>query len=266
MILIAIIVYTIFFFAAVIFNGYLEAIQFNEFYRIVIVLLFFSLDCVFCAPIINKTNIWDIWNLKKGAKIYKFTYIALWILILLTFPLIVIIPLEIVLFIWTLLFTIYILIKIIIYRKNYEKPLEKIITMFRKIDFAIALIILLLMMGFQLFKGIKPLYEYNKTTKAYFVGYEEVKTNNVYIKNYPRFSYKVNGIEYISTTKYPVFFKIYDARNEKEIKIMYKENNPNYYVFIKNQAIWNIIGGSFSFLFIICFTTFYIKFRNIEEN
>jgi len=260
MIVIAVIIYMIFFVLTGVFSDYLEYIQFNESYRMIMVLIFFFLDCAFCAPIINKSFKCD---LKKGAKILKCTYIILWILILSTFPLIAIIPLEMLLSIWILLFVIYILIKIFVYKKNFERPLEKIIKMFSKIDFAITLIILILITGFQLFKGIQPLHEYTKTTVAYFVGYEQVKTNDLYIENYPKFSYEVNGIQYISKTKNPVFLKIYDVRNEKEVKILYKENNPNYYVFIKNQAIGNIIGGIFSFLVIISFIFFYIKYKII---
>lgn len=260
MILISLIVYTIFFISTGVLSDFLKYIQFNEIHRIIIVLLFFFLDCAFCAPIINKTITFD---LKNGSNMLKFTYIILWILILATFPLIVAIPLEMLLSIWILLFVIYILIKIFVYKKNFERPLEKIIKMFSKIDFAITLIILMLITGFQLFKGIQPLHEYTKTTVAYFVGYEQVKTNDLYIENYPKFSYEVNKTQYISTTKNPVFFKIFDVRNEKKIKIMYKENNPNYYVFIKNQAIGNIIGGIFSFLIMISFTIFYIKYKKI---
>ena len=263
MIIIAVIIHTLFLVVIGVFSEYLKYIQIDEFYRIIIVLLFFFLDFAFCAPIINKTFKCD---LKKGAKILKCTYIVLWILILSTFPLIVIIPLELFLSLWTLLFTLYILVKIFVYRKNYKRPFEKIITMLSKIDFAITLIFLVLIMGFQFFKGIYPFYEYTETTIAYFVGYEEVQINNVYVKNYPKFLYEVNGTQYISKTKNPVFLKIYDVKKEKEIKILYKEKYPNDYIFIKNQAIWNIVGGIFSFLLIICFIIFYRKYKIMENS
>lgn len=260
MIIIAVIIYTIFFVLTGVYSDYLKYFQFNESYRIIMVLLFIFLDYAFCAPIINKTFKCD---LKKGAKILKCAYIVLWILILSTFPLIVIIPLELFLSLWTLLFTLYILVKILVYRKNYKRPFEKIITMLSKIDFAITLIFLVLIMGFQFFKGIYPFYEYTETTIAYFIGYEEIQINNVYVENYPKFLYEVNGTQYISKTKNPVFLKIYDVKKEKEIKILYKEKYPNDYIFIKNQAICDIAGGIFSFLLIICFIIFYIKYKII---
>ena len=114
-------------------------------------------------------------------------------------------------------------------------------------------------MGFQLYKGISLLTEYNKTTTSYFVYYKKVNIYDIYEKYYPTFSYEIDGNSYINQTEKPVLFRIYKPEDEKEIKLLYNENNPNY-IIIKSKVIWNIFGAICGFLLTISITMFYIKY------
>lgn len=81
---------------------------------------------------------------------------------------------------------------------------------------------------------------YNKTTTGFFVDYEKEKIYDIYEKYYPTFSYDINGSRYTNPTNTPIFFRIYKPADEKEIKLLYNESNPNHIV-VKSQVICNII-------------------------
>lgn len=95
-------------------------------------------------------------------------------------------------------------------------------------------------MGFSIYKNMSVLTIYNKTTTGFFVDYEKEKIYNIYEKYYPTFSYEINGSRYTNFTDTPVFFRMHKPEDEKEIKLLYNESNPNH-IIVKSQVIWNVI-------------------------
>lgn len=98
----SILFYMIFFIFLFIYGEYLEYIQLNEMYRVILILALFFLDVLFC---IYMNNIED--------KIYKkirVPFVILWSLMILSFSLIIFLSIEILLCFWAFLFIVYTLI------------------------------------------------------------------------------------------------------------------------------------------------------------
>lgn len=115
----SILFYMIFFIFLPIYNNYLEYIQLNEIYRVILILAIFFLDSLFC---IYMNNIED----KVYTKL-RLPFVILWSLMILSFSMIIIFSIELILYFWSFLFIVYILIKLFIYKKVYKNPIEKIV-------------------------------------------------------------------------------------------------------------------------------------------
>ncbi len=113
-------------------------------------------------------------------------------------------------------------------------------------------------MSFQTYKNICLITKYNKTTISFLVNYNKVNA----FEYYPTFSYEVDGKRYVNQTTSPIFFKVYRIKDEKEIKLLYMEKNPNF-ITIKNQVIFDTIGSISGVLIAIIISILYIinKFR-----
>lgn len=128
----SILFYMIFFIFLPIYGEYLEYIQLNEMYRVILILSLFFLDAIFC---IYMNNIED-----EVYKKLRVPYVILWSLIILSFSFIIFLSIEIILCFWAFLFIVYTLIKFFVYKKVSENPLEKTVLSCGKFRFIIMII------------------------------------------------------------------------------------------------------------------------------
>ena len=128
----SILFYMIFFIFLPIYGEYLEYIQLNEMYRVILILSLFFLDVIFC---IYMNNIED-----EVYKKLRVPYVILWSLIILSFSFIIFLSIEIILCFWAFLFIVYTLIKFFVYKKVSENPLEKTVLSGGKFRFIIIII------------------------------------------------------------------------------------------------------------------------------
>ena len=128
----SILFYMIFFIFLPIYGEYLEYIQLNEMYRVILILSLFFLDVIFC---IYMNNIED-----EVYKKLRVPYVILLSLIILSFSFIIFLSIEIILCFWAFLFIVYTLINFFVYKKVSENPLEKTVLSGGKFRFIIIII------------------------------------------------------------------------------------------------------------------------------
>ena len=130
----------IFFIFLFIYSEYLEYIQLNEIYRLILILSLFIINMMFT---INMNHIED-----KVYKKLRIPYIIFWSLTFISISSIIVLSLESVLFICTILFIVYMFIKVLIYKKIYKDSRKMVILKFSKFKSLSIIIVLIRYNGF----------------------------------------------------------------------------------------------------------------------
>lgn len=130
----------IFFIFLFIYGEFLEYIQLNEIYRLMLILSLFIINMMFT---INMNHIED-----KVYKKLRIPYIIFWSLTFISVSSIIVLSLESVLFICTILFIVYMFIKVLIYKKTYKDLTKMVILKFSKLKFLSIIIVLIRYNGF----------------------------------------------------------------------------------------------------------------------
>ena len=125
--------YMIFFIFLFIYSEYLEYIQLNEMYRLLLILTLFFINTLFT---IIMNHIED-----KVYKKLRIPYVISWSYTIISFSTIVILPTEIILFTCILLFILYSFLKLLIYKKTYNESILMLLSKCNKFKFLCIIIV-----------------------------------------------------------------------------------------------------------------------------